>query len=174
VTYSSDFAILELTAAVSQTPIALPRNTDTGLWQPGVRVVGAGWGCQIPNAYPDYACEGAGGSPLTFTTFATTDGSACRTAFGPNSFDADTGLCLQDEVTTDQTCNGDSGGPYIVSGSDNRWYLVALVSYGPKGCTPGLPVVGARIAHILDGTAAVRADIGWITCVGAQLCSYPG
>jgi hypothetical protein len=166
--FNSDYGILVLAQSVNTTPVALPPGNATGLWAPGVRVVEAGWGCQIPNAWPNYECEAAGGSPLMWTTFQATDGSPCS-AYG---FDAETGLCLQNERDTDTACNGDSGGPYTVLANNNRWYLVAAVSYGPTGCTLGKPVVGARTGHLTDSNGNLRGDLQWNHCDSGPACYF--
>jgi secreted trypsin-like serine protease len=167
---STDYALLDLAEPATQTAIALPRNTDTGLWKPGVRAWAAGWGCQKPNTKPLEACEDSGGSPLEYTTMATTDGSPCEREMG--DFDDATGLCLVSELKESATCQGDSGGPYIVRGNNDVWYVVGVVSYGPIGCPPGEPEVGAHVKFLVDGSGQLL-NLEGFTCEDARLCSYP-
>ena len=35
------------------------------------------------------------------------------------------------------SCNGDSGGPLVKKGSDGRWHLIGLTSYGARNCGDG-------------------------------------
>ena len=48
--------------------------------------------------------------------------------------DAITQICAGESNDEKDTCMGDSGGPLVVKGSDNRWHLVGITSYGVGPC----------------------------------------
>jgi trypsin len=135
-----DYAVLELAQASQQMPVALPSDTATDLWATGRPLLIVGWGC---TSAPEEgkACEPPGGAALQQARFQVLDSSVCSTRYGV--FDPTTELCVGDPAGVQSTCPGDSGGPYIVQGSDSRWYQVALVSWGSKDCA------GARVAALV-------------------------
>ena len=172
--FSNDYAFLDLAEPLNQTAIAVPPNTATGLWGNNVLVDVAGWGCQLSNKASQPECE-PGGSPLMTSTFLAKDATWCREDYG--SIDSTTELCLQNQSDDSTSCNGDSGGPYTVEEETTHVkYVVALVSYGKRGCPHGVPVVGALLAPILDGRGEISSGILWTTCKGdpepAQRCDY--
>jgi secreted trypsin-like serine protease len=168
---TNDYAFLDLAEPINQTVIAVPANTDTGLWGKDVFVEIAGWGCQRPaQPWPD--CEDTGGSPLVTNTFLATDGTPCRSIY--RHFDPETVLCLQTTDADSNSCSGDSGGPYFVEESTTHVrYVVALVSYGKPGCQLNQPVGGALLAPILDDRGQISGDITWNICSdNATRCTY--
>jgi secreted trypsin-like serine protease len=60
--------------------------------------------------------------------------SYCQNRFSAN---AKTQVCAGYAKLGKDTCQGDSGGPLNVKGSDGRWHLVGLTSYGPNPCGEG-------------------------------------
>jgi hypothetical protein len=61
-------------------------------------------------------------------------------------------LCAGDTASTRDSCNGDSGGPLMLPGSDNSFDLVGIVSFGSTaGCAQGeYPGVYTRVSRYLD------------------------
>lgn len=55
--------------------------------------------------------------------------ASCLTS--PYSIDPNVQVCAG--IRGKDTCQGDSGGPLVSKGSDGRWYLVGITSYG-NGC----------------------------------------
>ena len=50
------------------------------------------------------------------------------------------------------SCSGDSGGPLVVrqGGSEEPWFQIGVVSFGPKQCGSGLPGVYTKITEYLS------------------------
>ncbi|KAK2158570.1 hypothetical protein LSH36_167g04029 [Paralvinella palmiformis] len=47
------------------------------------------------------------------------------------------------------SCSGDSGGPLICQLSDQKWYLVGIVSFGNDCALPNFPGVYTRISKYI-------------------------
>ena len=50
-----------------------------------------------------------------------------------NPLNTITQICAGRNGGNKDTCQGDSGGPLVSKGTDGRWYLVGITSYG-YGC----------------------------------------
>ena len=48
------------------------------------------------------------------------------------------------------SCQGDSGGPLVVEGSNGKWELIGVTSFGEKCNRKGFPGVYARVTSALD------------------------
>jgi secreted trypsin-like serine protease len=51
------------------------------------------------------------------------------------------------------SCNGDSGGPFVYrdgNQAEEPWYLVGVVSFGTKECAIGKPAVYTKITAYLS------------------------
>ena len=116
-------------------------------------MIAAGWGCERKeDLQPGEACETPGGSPLKVTA-----ADRARIQRVCPNMDLETGLCLASETSiTVTTCSGDSGGPHVVHGDDDLYYLVGLVSYGPVNCRPGGYDVAAFVPRILFDSTHLR------------------
>lgn len=66
---------------------------------------------------------------------------------------ADSQLCAGGEQGKD-SCKGDSGGPLMTPQglrNDARWYVVGIVSIGPRRCgTEGKPAIYTRVGSYVD------------------------
>lgn len=165
--YEWDFAILDLASPIDQNPVKLPSPGDFSLWQREAVVIAAGWGCERKeDLQPGEACETPGGSPLKVAAQTVQDPAVC-----PN-MDLETGLCLASETSTSTTCSGDSGGPHVVHGDDDLYYLVGLVSYGPVNCRPGGYDVAAFVPRILFDSTHLRDDVDYLECT-VNVCPLP-
>ncbi len=71
------------------------------------------------------------------------------------SIDASIQLCAGGEEDKDN-CDGDAGGPVTYKKStDQPFYQVGIVSYGPKRCgQKGVPGVYTRVASFMDWIAS--------------------
>ncbi len=165
--HRTDYAYLYLDGPINQKAISIPSSGATDLWELDGDVLVAGWGCQISMTKPTEACENAGNSPLESTQLQVVDGARCG-----SGFDSETGLCMVSQPDT-TPCNGDSGGPFVAQGDDGNWYVVAVVSYGTKGCPAGQPVVGSFVKYLVDGSGKLLPhDV--IACPqGNKVCGYP-
>ncbi|MCC7076974.1 MAG: serine protease [Acidimicrobiia bacterium] len=168
-----DFAMVELDQPSSATPVALPLASDETLWATGEQLIVAGWGCQWPLAEGRQTCEQAGGSPLKATLTSVLPADTCAQHY--STFSAETMLCATDERATSTTCQGDSGGPFVTEGSDDRLFLVGLVSFGPVGCPPGVPEMAAFVPAVLDtARPAIDPDSEWWPCQVPSCTVPPG
>jgi secreted trypsin-like serine protease len=93
---------------------------------PGSLAVVAGWGATQPNGtlYPTLAYK---------ATLPIVDNAVCVPFNDETTGVPDTQICAGG-VEGQDTCVGDSGGPLIVSRSDESFALVGIVSYGPFPC----------------------------------------
>jgi trypsin len=149
---TNDFAFLELATPSRQNPVVLPTSTSTSLWQPGVVARLVGWGCtdmtlengKCPSKTPTLRQSKV---ELRSTAQCSTDAQALTGTFSPQ-----TQICGRGPAgSSERGCHGDSGGPLTVMGSDSRWFLVGLVSWGEAHCA-------ANTSEFFGFTPSIAAD----------------
>jgi secreted trypsin-like serine protease len=128
----SDYAVLRLGTDSTNTPIAVPPATATGLWAPGGGSLVAGWGCDQAGV-PKGAC-GTTRPRLSGAILTLQAPVDCAQAPLGAAYDSTTMLCARDPEGVRSACFGDSGGPLSVLANDDRWYLIGLVSWGAVPC----------------------------------------
>jgi secreted trypsin-like serine protease len=134
-----DYAVLKLAQPSAQPYVKLPEFSDSGKWAPGTNIVAAGWGCVGESSAP--SCTHPVGEGLKTGTLTVQEGSVCGTDLADvATFEPVTQICAKDLQQGTSTCKGDSGGPLIVQGDDQLWYLVGLVSWGVTDCVPAAEV----------------------------------
>ena len=72
--------------------------------------------------------------------------STCSTNLEGTQY-AETQLCVGKMEGGKDSCNGDSGGPLFVAGSNVQ---VAIVSYGAGCARPGLPSINTKVSAFID------------------------
>jgi len=90
---------------------------------------------------------------LQFVEVPLVSNKRCSEIYGKKTKITDTQLCAGGTANQD-SCDGDSGGPLIFGLMDKvrvqRFYQIALVSYGPTKCgTRGLPGIYTRVSEYL-------------------------
>ena len=132
----SDYALLELSDDSAQAIVRLATPADTTLWAPGKALAVAGWGCQHRSVTkdPNECTEDPGGSSLEYAIVTALPADACASQL--NGFNPTTMLCERGLQGVGTSCKGDSGGPVVSLGPDNRFYLVGLVSFGDAVLQP--------------------------------------
>lgn len=105
----------------------------------GENVTVSGWGRMNAN-------DTSPSPNLRFATYETMTNEECLKAGEPFSYLAkySSVLCTKSRAN-ERTCRGDSGGPLVMKGE-----LVAIVSFGQRGCPSGLPNGYIRVAHYLE------------------------
>jgi secreted trypsin-like serine protease len=154
---TNDYALLELATPSRQTPVVVPTATSTSLWQPGIVARVAGWGCtdmtlesgECPAKTPTLKQAKV---ELRSTDQCSTDAQALT-----GQFFADVQLCGRaPAAAAERGCHGDSGGPLTVLSSDNRWFVVGLVSWGEAQCKP-------ETSEFFSLVAGIAPDAQWYT-----------
>lgn len=143
-----DFGLYRLDSPVTVDPSLLPglaSYDDTWAWQTGRLVTVIGWGRT--------AAGGAVSSTLQsadLTVVSDADCARLDLLLG-NVYDPSTALCARSSSSS--ACNGDSGGPVVALGTDNRFRIVGVTSYGPADC----------IGHSVSAWAP--AGLAWVRSV---------
>ncbi|KAJ8021040.1 Ovochymase-1 [Holothuria leucospilota] len=143
-TKEHDIALLELKKPVNFTDYVRPSclstlSNETDVYQ---RCYIAGWGhlmyeaSTVPNRLQE---------ALTHLFTA----EECLNYISSN-YKEDTMLCAGYDEGGIDTCQGDSGGPLVCEGTDGRWHLVGLTSFGFACALPRLPGVYTRISQHID------------------------
>ena len=167
-TLQNDFAVLELTADVDYTPIALPTPDRTDLWTVGQGVATLGWGCEagFPPG-PEKCSERTGTSPLKGALLDVQAVDLCTSYF---TGAATSILCMKAEDDGAGICQGDSGGPWAVY-EDGKPFLVGITSFNALlgECATNLPQAAAKVGLVTSQDAWVTEGI-WFPCEGTEPC----
>jgi secreted trypsin-like serine protease len=88
---------------------------------------------------------------LQYVTLNITTNQFCNDEYGIANRIYDDMICASDNIggIERDSCQGDSGGPLVVQGSDGRFSVVGIVSWG-IGCASGYPGVYARVGYFVD------------------------
>lgn len=167
-----DFGLYRLDAPASIDPAALPSVAsydDTWGWQTGGQVTVLGWGRTAANGPIASTLQSANLSVVSDADCARLD-----LALG-NVYDPSTALCTLSPIAT--ACNGDSGGPVVALGSDNKYRIVGVTSYGPADCNghsvaawapAGLAWVRSVTGLELGGASAITGGLEVTRIFGAD------
>jgi len=143
-TYENDLALLKLDTPVNLTatphivPICLPGSDDLLI---GENATVTGWGRlseggQLPNT-------------LQYVQVPIISNDKCRDMFlksGRMEHIPEIFLCAGYDNGGRDSCQGDSGGPLQVVGSDKRYFLAGIISWGIGCAEPNMPGVCTRIS----------------------------
>ncbi|MBU3688098.1 MAG: hypothetical protein B7C54_09310 [Acidimicrobiales bacterium mtb01] len=124
-----DFGLYQLDAPAPIDAASIPSVAsydDTWAWRTGAPVTVLGWGRTTAGGAVSATLQSGNLSVVADSECATLDLSL------GNVYDSSTALCAIAPATF--ACNGDSGGPVVALGTDGRYRVVGLTSYGPVGC----------------------------------------
>lgn len=122
------------------------------------RVTVTGWGYTTEGVRADtpqaiLAARRSSPSALLAAVLRLVPAAACMIPGTNRAIDPALHLCAgpNDPLRPSDSCQGDSGGPLTWQGPGGRWYLVGLVSWGPRqACGGGTPGVYTNIRAHLD------------------------
>ncbi|MPC62433.1 proclotting enzyme-like [Portunus trituberculatus] len=123
--YNNDIGVLvvqdEIDTGIDVTPVCLP-SAQLNL-PVGTEMFVVGWGATVYN--------GPVVNELRQVKLTLLDNSRCTAVY--SEFKADRMFCVGDLVGGKDACQGDSGGPLLYKDtSDNKWYVVGVVSFGSR------------------------------------------
>ena len=145
----NDVALLELAIPSAQTPMPIAAVGERAIWTPGTLATIAGFGTTSPSGTAKPATMQVAHVPITTDAY-------CAAAYPPGaanelsndgSFDARTMVCAGYPQGGHDTCEGDSGGPLLVTAPTGALRLVGATSFGNSCAQPGYPGVYARVAE---------------------------
>ncbi|XP_071537008.1 proclotting enzyme-like [Panulirus ornatus] len=141
-TYVNDIALITLDGTTSFTddiwPICLPDQDASFEGQLGNVI---GWGTVYYG--------GPVSSVLLEVTVPVWKNSDCNAAYEQDIIDKQ--ICAGDRAGGKDSCQGDSGGPLMLQqGSQNRWAVVGVVSWGIRCAEPENPGVYTRVSKYRD------------------------
>ncbi|MFJ5551493.1 S1 family peptidase [Streptomyces sp. NPDC093225] len=125
-TFANDIAVLTLKSRTSAKPAKVTTSTDTASYRPGKIGTSVGWGRTTSKNQNLSTYLRRGYLPVQAN-------SVCQRFWG-TGFKKGAMLCVGKAATgsdrgTVATCNGDSGGPFLVNGR-----IVGVTSWGVKDC----------------------------------------
>jgi len=143
---NNDFSVLTLCDTVEFTdkisPVCLPSSQGQGTQYEGVDAVVSGWGT--------LSSGGPRPNTLMEVMVKTMSNSQCCAADKAYSCSDITDPMLCASNPGKDSCQGDSGGPLVTKGTDGRYTLIGVVSWG-NGCAQAdAPGVYARVTNKLD------------------------
>ncbi|XP_076330439.1 proclotting enzyme-like [Tachypleus tridentatus] len=150
--FANDIAILKLDGMVTFTdtihPICLPYTTLRNEDLTRRDAFTAGWGRTIADS--DSQSE-----VLRQVKLPIWKQKHCVEAYNDNeTYITKTNMCAGYGDGDKNACVGDSGGPLMMVGSDKKFYLVGIVSFGNHPCdAPGYPSVYTRVTSFLNWIA---------------------
>ncbi len=133
-----DIAVLTLTEASQQQPIAWATPADAALMAPGTMATVTGWGLTSEN--------GQGSNELLEVDVPILSDAQCQEY---QSINAAVEVCAGYEEGGRDSCQGDSGGPMIVP-KDGGYILAGVVSWGHGCARAQSPGVYADVAALND------------------------
>jgi secreted trypsin-like serine protease len=135
---AGDAALLVLSAPVSAPPMALAGSSQTGLSGAGATATIAGWG---KTSFEDKSLT----ERLNFASTVLQPAKWCERNARP--FFPKWELCTVDSASfSTGGCNGDSGGPLLVSGStEGESVEIGIISHGYGACSTRRPSVYTRV-----------------------------
>jgi secreted trypsin-like serine protease len=148
----NDIALLELTKATDGlAPVALvPSPADeASILALHNMVVISGWGDTFGGSH-------TGSDVLLFANIPLVTPSTCGTA-APGEI-ATTMICAGDGAS--DSCEGDSGGPLTIAGTDNQRYQEGVVSWGTNGEQCGQPGVYGVYTRVPSFAAWIKTTMG--------------
>lgn len=147
VTFANDIALLRLEHSVNYDnhiqPICLPEADDPPRDEDQGPLCGyvAGWGSTKFNMKPSDVL-------LEMSAIITND-QVCQEAYGGKAIITDVNICSVG-INGSSPCQGFGGAPVVLPGSDHRYHIVGIVSFG-LGCgNPEYPDVHTRVSQFLD------------------------
>lgn len=151
----NDISLLKLKDSVTYTkyvqPICLPSPTELNHinWDRRVLTV-AGWGSTHSEKLYEQTLPP--NTRLMEVEIPVTSQEKCKEAYASekSALIGDSVICAGMPQGGEDSCRGDSGGPLMMP-KLNQFYLVGIVSYGPKTCgVPGVPGVYTRVSSFVD------------------------
>jgi trypsin len=132
-----DFALLELSADSSYTPISL-NTTEIDIPLTGAPVLAtvAGWGTTAENGYSLPAILQKVDVPLVSNDVCNADYKGVIT---------DRMICAGLTEGGKDSCQGDSGGPLMAESADHQRRLIGVVSWGEGCARAGLPGIYSKV-----------------------------
>lgn len=162
---TDDWALVELSADATATPLLLAGTDEAGAWDAGSDAVVTGFGTTTE--------DGDVSSTLRQVTVPVLADTTCSAAavYGADYDDA-TMLCAGVMAGGQDSCSGDSGGPLRVTTDAGEPRLAGLVSWGNGCARAGYPGVYTRLAGDavrteLLATIAAQTDVDPAEVVGA-------
>jgi secreted trypsin-like serine protease len=130
-----DAAVLELSRASVQTPIAWARPGQESLYAAGVLATVTGWGATSEG--------GAGSNTLKEAQVHIVSDAQCRQTYSDLVDSAM--VCAGEPQGGVDTCQGDSGGPLMVPKPGGGFLLAGLTSFGDGCARPNTPGVYTEV-----------------------------
>ncbi len=134
-----DIAILTLTEASQQQPIAWATAADAALFAPGTMATVTGWGLTREN--------GQGSNELREVDVPIMSDAQCN---GYQNIEDAVEMCAGYPQGGKDSCQGDSGGPLIVPNGQGGFILAGVVSWGNGCARANAPGVYAEVAALAD------------------------
>jgi trypsin len=144
----NDVTLMNLDTPSRIAPLKIAALGERDSWRAGVPATIAGFGT---------TSESASGPPdqMQYAQVPITTDAYCASAYpggvstvsDDGAFDAKTMLCAGYPQGGTDTCEGDSGGPLLVTVAPGEARLVAATSFGNGCAKPGKPGVYARLAE---------------------------